>query len=519
MKKIYKAIKAVVFILLCVASLSVVSTMLQFEHEMEPDLTMKEFYQLEEDTAQILLVGTSHNTMGFSPIECYKQTQITSFNLSTAKQPIELSYYLLEEALKTQSPEVIICDVANLFYKKSDINIAKFRYVIDSMPLSMTKLKLADCYAYYNEDVKKIFSVGEAICPIYYYHDRWKELTEEEFNVDKAVPHLKGQVLRINISEMEYDIADQDAKAAKEIEKDPDDAPKISKHNLSYLIKMKELCDENNIKLLLTITPTKKWNSYKREVIEQVCDKYGMDFLDMNQTDGTVVDYTNNMADGNHVNASGAIKTTKYLYDYVINNYGVKGKFNQDYEDSIKYYDAYYNNMIKYNMETDFNKYLSLLNENKKDLTIFISAKGDIVEGLQDNDVAQLQSLGCKISFDDSYRDNSYLAVIDEGNLVYEEADKGSISYKYELENGSKVKMSSEEEFEEGDPIINIDDMEYAINGAGLNIVIYDKESNLVIDSVSFNTHDSQKKWYRSDERSLELYMFKTYREWVSENY
>ena len=61
---------------------------------------MKEFYRLEEDEVQMLAVGSSHTGLGFSPMECYKQYQITSYNLSSAKQPIELTYHLLVEALK-----------------------------------------------------------------------------------------------------------------------------------------------------------------------------------------------------------------------------------------------------------------------------------------------------------------------------------------------------------------------------------------------------------------------------------
>lgn len=518
MKKVAKVIKVVAFLIICSICLSTISVALQYEHEMEPDLAMKEFYNAEENSSQILVLGSSHTTMGFSPMECYKQTQITSFNLSTAKQPIELARYLLEEALKTQTPEVVIYDVASLFYKRKEVNTAKFRYLMDSMPLSLTKVKLACAYANYNKDLYP-FSIGEALCPIYYYHDRWKDMNEEEFNVDKAIPYLRGQVVRINITEIDYDMEAFDAKLAKKIAKDPKSAPVISENNLYYLLKMKELCDENNIKLLLTSTPTNRWNTTKKELIEQVCEEYELDFLDMNLPDGELLNYSTDMADGNHVNASGARKTTKFLYDYIIENYGIKGSYNEGFEKSMKYYDAYYNNMIKYNIETDFNEYLTLLNENKEDLAIFICARGESFEGLQENDVNQLKALNCTIDFDETNSENSYIAVIDEGKLTYEEVSEDELTTKYTLDNGNVMKLRSNGDDEENKASMTMDDREYAINGDGLNIVIYDKESELVIDSVSFNTHSSEKKWYRTDERSLELFMFKSYRNWVAENY
>lgn len=520
MKKISKAIKAIAFIMVCSVCLSAVSTALQYEHGMQPDLTMKEFYDLEEDTIQMYVLGSSHTTMGFSPMECYKENKITSFNLSTASQPIEVSYYLLEEGLKKQNPEVVVFEVSSLFYKKEDIAIGKFRYTMDSMPLSMTKLKLAVCYADYNREEKvRTFSIGEALCPIYYYHDRWKDMNEEEFNINQAPPQLKGQVIRTCITEINYDLEAFDKKLAKKIEEDADETPKISKNSVSYLLKIKELCEKNNIKLLLTSTPTNRWNSTKEKLVKEVCEENNLEFLDMNLPDGELLDYSTDMADGNHVNGSGAKKTTKYLCDYIIKNYGIEGKACKSFDESVKYYDTYYNNMINYGMETDFNDYLSMLNENKDKLTVFVTAKGESFEGLQSKDIKQLKELGCTIDFNKSIYENSYISVIDSGKLTHEEFSQEASFSEYTLTNGSKASLYSNGKIEEGRTDIEIDGKEYAINGEGLNIVVYDKESGLVVDSVSFNTHYSQKKWYRTDDRELELFMFKSYRDWVAENY
>lgn len=512
-----KIIKALSFLIVCFTCLTVISKLLAYEHEMEPDLTMKEFYSLEAEEVQMFIVGSSHTELAFSPMECYKQNQITSYNFSTAKQPIELSYYLLEEGLKTQSPKVVIYDVASLFYKKNEVNTARFRYVLDSMPLSMTKIKLANCYADYNSD-ERIFSIGEALCPIYYYHDRWKKLDEEDFNVDEQTSYLKGQFMRTYVNEVEYDVEKIESKIAKKIENGTATAPTIFDKNMSYLIKMKELCDKNNIKLLLITTPTVRWNSLKSGVIEEVCEANGLDFVDLNMPDGELIDYSADMADGNHVNAYGAKKTTKYLCDYVMKNYGITGSACADYDESIKYYDAY-DNILKYQLETDFDEYLSILNENKEDLAIFVCANNEMTAGLQDKDVELLNALGCKITFDASYNGSSYISVIDGGNLVYEKADKGALSYKYDLANGSEVKLSSAGNLAGNVATIDVDGMSYAINSIGLNIVVYDKKSNTVLDSVAFNTNSAERKWYRSDDRELEVFMFKTYRDWVLENY
>ena len=54
----------------------------------------------------------------------------------------------------------------------------------------------------------------------------------------------------------------------------------------------------------------------------------------MNKPDGEIVDYSTDMADGNHVNAYGA-KTTEYLCDYIIDRYGITGEPCDEYDESL----------------------------------------------------------------------------------------------------------------------------------------------------------------------------------------
>lgn len=521
MKKFGRLIKVVGFLIICSMCLGGVSNLLQYEHEMEPNLSMNEYYKLDKNSAQMIILGSSHTTMGFSPIECYKQTGITSFNLSTAKQPIEVSYFLLKEALKRQSPEVVVYEVSGLYYQQEEINIAKYRYSMDTMPLSINKIWMAESYARYNEENDfPLFSIGEALCPIYYYHDRWKEMNEDEFSyLGSPVTYLKGQVIRSYITKINFDMEAFDKKLAKKVAKNPSKQPTIRKNNLNFFLKIKKLCDDNNIKLVLTSTPTNRWNSAKEKLANDLAEKYNLDFVNMSVEDGKVIDYSLDMADGNHVNARGVKKTTKYLTDFIVKNYGIKSKGkDSQFEECIKYYDKYYNNMLRYDMETDFNAYMKLLNENKKDLTIFITGKGDITTGLNSNDVKQLKALGLKSNFDESNLKQSYIAVIDGGKVAYEKANDDELLYKYNLTENSYAELYSNGSESKAKASTIMDEREYAINSAGLNIVLYDKESGCMVDSVAFATHDSEKKWWRSGERSLELYMFKTYRNWVAEN-
>lgn len=517
MKKIFRTIKVCAFLTIFLLCLAVVSKILSYEHETEPDLTMKEFYSLKEDTVQVVAVGSSHVTLGFSPMEAYKQFKITSYNFGTNKQPIDLSYHLVKEALKTQSPQVVIYDVASLFYGGKDVNTARFRYIMDGMPLSLNKVELAFCAAKYNS-TDEIFAVGEALCPIYYFHDRWKEIGEEEFNVDKSVSYLKGQFMRTYIKEIDYDYDKVEAKIANQISEGTAEEPTISEYYKSYLLKMKQVCDENGVKLLLMTTPTVRWNSLKADAIKKICKETGLDFLDQNMPDGELIDYSQHMADGNHVTAYGAKYTTKHFCEYIIENYGVEGKSNPEYEASMKYYDAY-DNVLKYQLETDFTEYLELIDKNQKDLMVFVSAKNTTLNNLNDNQIKLLKDIGLEQLTDKSTNGMSYASFVQGIQGSLEIVGENSFSKKEKMDNGITVEISSTILGDADSSVIKVDGKDYSINSDGLNIVVYDMESKLVLDSVCFNTNLEDNHWYRGESQEPEKEMYINYRDWVLENY
>ena len=68
------------------------------------------FYKLEDNTVDVLTIGSSHAYQGINTAVLWSEYGIASFNLCGAAQPIWNTYYYLEEALKTQTPKVIILD-------------------------------------------------------------------------------------------------------------------------------------------------------------------------------------------------------------------------------------------------------------------------------------------------------------------------------------------------------------------------------------------------------------------------
>ena len=72
---------------------------------------MNDFYKEKKNSIQVLALGDSNIYRGFSPVIYWQDKQITSYSLASASQPAWLSYYLLEDALTYQKPEVVIFEI------------------------------------------------------------------------------------------------------------------------------------------------------------------------------------------------------------------------------------------------------------------------------------------------------------------------------------------------------------------------------------------------------------------------
>jgi hypothetical protein len=153
------------------------------------------------------------------------------------------------------------------------------------------------------------------------------------------------------------------------------------------------------------------------------------------------------------------------------------------------------------NRSVNIYQYLDILSTDimgDKQYSILIGVKDEAAVSINDNILNRLSALGLQQSLEKQFH-HPYLAVIDEGNVVYESlgADNSVIlGYSGVLLDGTKYDMYSEGTVE-GRCSINIEGLEYAPNFRGLNFVVYDNEAKKVIDSVVFDTYSPNLKAIR----------------------
>lgn len=488
------------------------------------------FYKEEKNSIDVLICSTSHASKGVLPMEIYEKYGIKSYNLSTSIQPIEATYYLLCEALKTQHPKIFILDVSNLYI--SSVRSEYWWFVLDEMHIGKNKLALLREYK--KNVIESNETSRELLFPLVRYHTRWKELNKLDFNALFGNKHYYGKGGQINTSlsaaeitvEEMNSIADEllqstektenifdDGKFEEKCEEDILCGIDIPEKNIEWLIKIKSLCDENNIQLLAIKVPIiylpqnnySAWIEEKYQNTRALCNEYNIDYYDLLYDTDIDINWDKDTSDkGLHINLSGAQKISDDLGRYLKEHYELPDEYNQQWNKYLASYQKV-RKVAELQLESDFITYIDMLANEYKNMTVLMAAAEDMAAGLNEEDIRALRSLGLQADFSDVIN-KSYVAVIENGEVKYEAFSNRQLGHKGISEiSGADYEVYSSGWWTGADVFINVSDNEYAYNHKGLNIVVYDNERDLVIDSVCFETCEENHVAYRSNPKTNEL--------------
>jgi hypothetical protein len=237
----------------------------------------------------------------FSPAALWEEYGINSYIRGSAQQYIWQSYYLLEDTIRFHKPEVVVFNIQSLQYDESQSE-AYNRMTLEGMQWS--KAKVDSIRASMTEDEHFL----DYVFPILRYHDRWKELTSDDVKyMFKTEPiTYNGYYMRTDV------LAAGDIPTGRPLEDYT-----FGDKAWEYLNRMRQLCAENDIQLVLIKAPSlyPYWYPEYEEQVEAYAAKYDLpyyNFLELQEETG--VDYTTDTYDGGlHMNLSGAEKLSHYI--------------------------------------------------------------------------------------------------------------------------------------------------------------------------------------------------------------
>ena len=480
-----------------------------------PAYQYNELYETNQRGLQAVFLGTSHMENGVDPMQIYKDKGFVTFNMASSNQPIEGSYYVLEEVFRLSKPSYVFYDVSKLI--TSSVQQSTYRLILENLRWGLPKLQCIRTWTMLEDKEDKQFErLASAFFPIIQYHDRWKSLTEQDIVNESGKRHYyrKGFCPRTGIesgqlTSIEWMNEIAETKYLKEIEnrifEDSEESviegiptslyqPEISVNNQEILIKMRDLCHKHQAELILvkipSIRPPQKytgaWTKVKSNIVKQFADKADVVFLDLLYDYDLGIDWDTDTRDnGAHLNYLGSRKLTRFFENY-LSYEGLHSQNCIEYDEDLNIYDKICR-VADLESIQEYNTYFQMI-QNMRDVTIFISVRDDMKRCISQEDIETINRFGIQTRIEELQYSDALTIVIEDGKVIYEESSNGTIKHTGLLRDGKMYQIISSGYLADDNSQIIIDDVNYSANKRGINVVVYDHESGLVIDSCTFDT-------------------------------
>lgn len=275
----------------------------------------QEYYPRAGDT-DVIFVGSSTVHSGIDPRVLMEEQGISAYLRANASQPMWISYYMIEDALRWHTPELVCIDTTFIKYGDDFVEEPSTRKALDGMRLTPSKIRCIK--ASMGEDEK----MADYIMPLFRFHSRWKELTLDDF---KYAYYNKPVTINGYLPDDEVEAAEPGPLVyAKEGD------TTLSSRNVEYLKKSIELCQSKGIQVMIFKVPahSPNWSRDYDEQISNIAKEYGLSYINFDdKNDEMGLDYSTDTPDGgSHLNASGAVKYSRYLGEYIRENYIVSDR-------------------------------------------------------------------------------------------------------------------------------------------------------------------------------------------------
>ena len=388
----------------------IISFIIKFSLEnKESTNNFKKFYESEKKY-DVLFIGSSHMMMDILPVELSKEYEIWSYNISVGGSTIATNYWMIINSLDYANPKLLVVDCGEL---SNDFKVPNAKYIhnyLDALPLSINKIKMLNDLE--NEIYTRetdVFNIFEYIWSPYIYHNRWKNLTKEDFKISN---YYNGRGGTNDITSLNKNI--EQVNTYLELNEYDKNFEIDETTGTLYLRKIIEECKKRDIELLLTYMPGNKHSLiYQKEnnKAKEIAEEYNVNYIDVLNLDiyNESIDY---LSDGDHLNLSGARKVTDYIGKYIRSNYDIPyvkyDEFDTEYQqylDSQEYclneyktleqdllvlLDKKYHLMIKFDNKEIFEEKFY------RDIFLDIGVNSDMVE---DNNILIIENGGLKTYF------------------------------------------------------------------------------------------------------------------------
>lgn len=303
-----KLFKTVAFLACLLALFYLVSCIFGFKYE-DGITTIDHFYDLPEDTVDVLLLGSSHMGMNVDPSILWQEFGIAAYNCWGSMQQVWNTYYYLNECLKYQTPKLVVMDVYGATF---NYDYATYDNVVkNTQGMRMSMDKIAAIHASAEKSYFYYLLLG---LPTYHY--RYSELTENDFHNffwDKEVG-----IQKINTTGERVQPFDMPTL------KEGNSTLALNSKQQEYLERIINLCKEKSIPLLLVAEPyyMDESEAMRFNEIGRIAAEFDVPYLNYaTDCEALGLDTQKDYRDLCHLMSSGIQKYTTFLGNYMRQHY------------------------------------------------------------------------------------------------------------------------------------------------------------------------------------------------------
>lgn len=485
MKK--KILKIVSFVLLFTLTITGTLHALDFKY-LDSTFKLDAFYDLPENSVDVLVLGSSHAYQGINTAVMWKDYGYAAFDLCGAAQPIWNTYYYLEEALKTQTPKLIILDVYTLHYT-SEYGETSFA-IKNTYGLKWSDTKKKAIEASFDTE-----STGnQYFIELLQYHSRYSDLNKTDFYPYQANKEMyenhKGFYCYFRSEKINEPYLDS-----------IDYTNEITDKNLLYYKMILDLAESKKIPVIVTVIPfaAELYHQGFFNAAEEVADEYNVPFLNFltEYKEAVGIDYSTDFTDNQHLNHLGNTKLTRFISNFIMVNYDIPdNRGNEAYASWDADAAVYYNQLENHNNSKISNAgdYASVLTNDRYTVIVTLSCP----------DYSKV-STSCKLltnhlisAVESSIPPYGGVWIIKNGTIEYKKNNpEGGFSKSVSLgkTDGALIKSETvynEDGSEETLNRIYFNKQKKSLTDYGLNIIVYDEFTQSLVDVVCVDFNDGK---------------------------
>lgn len=439
-------------------------------------------YDLPKNSIDVLFLGSSHMYASISPLDLWNDYGITSFNASVGSLSIPYAYFELRELLRAQKPKVVVLemytiDLPGMIYNN---DVTRAHYVVDNIPFTFGVNEMIQTLIPEDQDKTEFY------LNFYTFHNRWKSLSMEDF-----LPYLQSDAWNRGGSSLFYnrhEAIEFPTIISKDDVKMPPEIP------LEYLYKVIELCHNDEVELVFMTQPFSASVDMQKifNYVGVVADEEEIPYLNFFYLlDETEFDFSTDLVN-HHSNYSGAQKLTAYLGEYLQTNYHL-----EDHRSDPKIADLW--NKDYQTFARELNNTMMKTAENPDEYFTYLQNQDYIItwNAYSETPLSEtalpgyLKTMGVKQPM--VRKKQWYCAVTRGDQLLYRKVSDERPAGSYMTEDtlfsfGDGIKGSSNAIG------VHVGKTEHSVGKTGVNLVVYDPISRMVVDKINIDLETGEFK-------------------------